>query len=57
MPPVTRCRAGLYRDNARLLVQHQLNKPGARYRPVENNDAIGPDAANLKTVLGKIDRQ
>ena len=55
--PVMRRGASLHRDNTRHLIRKQLHQPPTRYRPVEDNDAIRPDAANLKTVLGKVDRQ
>ena len=56
-PSVMRRRAIFHRDNARLLVRQLWNRPGARNRPVEDKDAIAPDATNLKTVFGKINRQ
>ena len=56
-PPVMGRSAGFHRHNARFLCRKQLKQPRARYRFVETDDAIGFDAANLKTVLGKINRQ
>lgn len=55
--PVMRGRAGLHRHNTWLLIRKKLRQSPARYRPVKYNDAIRPDAANLKTVLGKVDHQ
>ena len=36
---------------------NELIEPWSRHRLVENNSAVGLDAANLKTALGKINRQ
>lgn len=56
-PPVMRLGAGRRRKNVRRLIRQQRHKPPPRYGPIEDNDAVGPDAANLKTGLGKVDRQ
>jgi hypothetical protein len=46
------------RSQQRAAPDPQATAPAAPgYRPVEDSDAIRPDAANLKTVLGKVDRQ
>ncbi|WP_156317331.1 hypothetical protein [Cypionkella psychrotolerans] len=52
--PVVRRGTRLHRDNTRLLIRKKLSQTPARYRPVEDNDAIRPHAANLNTVLGKV---
>ncbi len=55
--PVMRPGTRLHRDNTRHLIHKQLRQPSTGYRSVEDNDAISPDATNLKTVLRKVDRQ
>ena len=49
--------ASLHRDNAWRLIRKQLHQLATGYRPVEDTDAIRPDATNLKTVLGEVDRK
>ena len=37
--------AGLHRHDTRRLIRKQLHQPHTRYRPVEDNGAIGPDGS------------